>query len=251
MSAGLSGSRALVTGAARGIGRAITGALLGAGAEVVGVDRDWKGLSADVERAGGATVTADLAKVGGAELADRLLADHGPFDRIVNNVGVTVPERFGFLGEAGFDRVLDTNLRTPLFLTQRLTAALIERRSPGAVLFISSVHSRVNRGHPAYAATKAAIAALTRELAAELAPHRIRVNSISPGWIADGEVASAQSDYTRAFEERIPLGRRGVPADVAPMALALLDDRLSGYVTGADVTVDGGLSLHSWLDDLP
>lgn len=252
MSAGPRGSTALVTGAARGIGRGIADALLAAGAaRVVGVDRDWGGERRGFERAGGVAVTADMAAVEGAELAERLIAEHGAFDRIVNNVGITTGERFGDLSEPGFDRALRTNLRAPLFLTQRLAAELIERDGPGAVLFIGSLHSRINRGHPSYGATKAAVAALARELAAELAPHSIRVNVLSPGWVATGAAADADDAYTRALEARIPLGRRGAPSDIAPVALALLDDELCGYVTGADLPVDGGLGLHSWLDDLP
>ena len=79
---------------------------------------------------------------------------------------------------------------------------------------------------------------LVKELAHELRPHGIRVNAVSPGWIGAGESAA----------DLIPLGRAGVPEDVAPMAVALLDDAVSGYVTGADLAIDGGLALHSWLD---
>lgn len=252
MNLGLEGSRAVVTGAARGIGRGIADALLGAGAgTVVGVDRNWRGLAPEFERDGGVAISADLAAVPGREFAERLLAEHGPFDRIVNNVGITTPESFRELGERAFDEVMATNLRTPLFLTQRLTAELIARGERGAVLFTGSLHSRINRRYPHYGASKAAIAALARELAAELAPHRIRVNVISPGWVAAGAAAAAADDNSRALEALIPLGRRGRPTDIAPVALALLSDEVAGYVTGADVPVDGGLGLHSFLDDLP
>jgi len=252
MNLGLAGSRAIVTGAARGIGRAIADALLAAGAAtVVGVDRDWGGLAQGFERGGGSAVTADVGVAEGRALGERLLAEHGRFDRIVNNVGITVAEPFRSLDPRGFDAVVATNLRTPLFLTQRLSEELIAHGEPGAVLFTGSLHSRINLGQPAYAATKAAVAALARELAAELAPHRIRVNVLSPGWVATGDVAATENDYTRAFEARIPLGRRGAPADIAPVALALLSDVVAGYVTGADVPVDGGLGLHSFLEDLP
>lgn len=252
MKLGLEGSRAVVSGAARGIGRAIADALLAEGAGVVvGIDRDWSGQVRGFERGGGVAVTAEIGPSGGRELAERLLAEHGPFDRIVNNVGITTPQPFRSLSKGDFDQVMATNLREPLFLTQRLVEELIARRERGAVLFTGSLHSRITIGQPAYALSKAAIAALARELAAELAPHRIRVNVISPGWVADGAVARADNDYTRAFDALIPLGRRGSPADVAPVALALLSDVISGYVTGADLPVDGGLALHSFLDDLP
>ncbi|MFL5843470.1 MAG: SDR family NAD(P)-dependent oxidoreductase, partial [Solirubrobacteraceae bacterium] len=132
-------------------------------------------------------------------------------------------------------------LRGPWFFTRALTEALIESGRRGSILFISSVHSSQVRLYPHYSASKAAVAMLVKELAYGLGRDGIRVNALSPGWIGPpvGEVA-----------ERVALRRAGTPGDVAPMALALLDDTVSGYVTGADVAVDGGLALHSWLDDL-
>jgi NAD(P)-dependent dehydrogenase (short-subunit alcohol dehydrogenase family) len=109
-------------------------------------------------------------------------------------------------------------------------------------VFVSSLHDHRIRGNPHYSASKAAIAMLVRELAYELAPNGIRVNAVSPGWVArEGEKIDKRARGV------IPLGRAGTPADVAHMAMVLLSDDLSSYVTGANIPVDGGLALHSWL----
>jgi NAD(P)-dependent dehydrogenase (short-subunit alcohol dehydrogenase family) len=241
----LRGRRAVVTGAAGGIGRAIAGALAAAGAELILVDSDAAALERSGAELGCATVLADLAAEQGA-LAERLLRDHGTVELIVNNVGITTPARFRELTPADFDLVMATNLRGPLFFTRRLVDALGDAGRGGSILFISSLHSSRIRHRPHYSASKAAVAMLVRELAHELGPLGIRVNALSPGWIdtRPGQPAPA------AAGELVPLRRVGRPEDVATVAVALLDDAVTGYVTGADVPVDGGLALYSWLDAL-
>jgi 3-oxoacyl-[acyl-carrier protein] reductase len=228
----------VVTGGARHIGLAIAAALSEAGAKVVVVDRDADALAKAGRRLGCATMLGDLAADPAKALADRLLEEHGTIDLIVNNVGIATASRFREITEEEFDLVLATNLRGPWFFTHRLVEAVIADNRRASILFISSLHSTRVRLYPHYSASKAAVAMLVKELAHELGPHGIRVNALSPGWIATGEPAP----------DLIPLGRAGEPEDVAPMAVALLDDAVSGYVTGADVAVDGGLALHSWLD---
>ena len=141
-----------------------------------------------------------------------------------------------------------TNLRGPWFFTKRLVQALIDAGRPGSILFISSLHDTHLRLNPHYSASKAAVAMLTKELAHELGPHGIRVNAVSPGWIETEANPVGEADRNHA-DALIPLGRVGAPEDVARVAIALLSDAWAGYVTGVNVAVDGGLSLHDWLMD--
>lgn len=204
------------------------------------------------EAAGIVPHTADLSTVDPEALAGRIIemAPRIP-TLIVNNVGVGTTKGFRELEPADFDRTFATNLRTPWFMTRVLVERLIEAGEPASILFTGSLHSRIVGAWPDYSASKAAIAMLMRELAAELAPHRIRVNSISPGAIDTRSEAAPDPPHRRELMEAlIPHGRLGEPADLVPLALALLDTEASAYVTGSDVVVDGGLSLHSWQMDL-
>jgi NAD(P)-dependent dehydrogenase (short-subunit alcohol dehydrogenase family) len=240
---------ALVTGAGHGIGCALTEALAAEGATVIAVDIEPDRLRAMASVDTGIVPhTADLATVDPEELGARIieLAPRPP-TLIVNNVGVFTTKRFRELEPADFDRTFTTNLRTPWFTTRVLVERLIEAGEPGSILFTGSLHSRTVWTYPDYSASKAAVAMLIRELAVELAPHRIRVNSISPGAIDTGPDSSQRRARMEAL---IPQGRLGEPADLVPLALSLLDSRSSGYVTGSDVVIDGGLSLHSWQLDL-
>ena len=242
---GLAGKRALVTGGAAGIGLGIVRRLLSLGADVVVVDRDEDALRA-AAAPGVVPVHADLSDGRTARLADDLVREHGPIELIVNNVGVTSPAGFLELEEHEFERVFRTNLQGPWFLTRGLVRHLIDTGTPGSVLFVSSLHQSRLRLNPHYSASKAAVAMLVRELAYELAPHRIRVNSVSPGWIRTRPPDPAADAPLLA---RVPAGRPGEPDDVARQAVVLLSDAWSAYVTGANLVVDGGLALHSWLMD--
>jgi 3-oxoacyl-[acyl-carrier protein] reductase len=238
----LAGRRAVITGGGSGIGLAIGRWLIVAGCSVSLVDetfRDAEALAAE----GFALLRHDLAVADPAAVAEEALTD-GPVELIVNNVGVDTGHRFTELSAEEFDRVMAVNLRTPWFFTRRLVQALLDGRRSGSILFISSLHDHVVRLFPHYSASKAAVAMLVRELAHELGPRGIRVNAISPGWIATHPVDDAHRPLE---EEAIPLRRFGRATDVGPIAVTLLSDALSGYVTGANVPVDGGLDLHTWL----
>lgn len=246
--ADLSGRRAVVTGAAHGIGLAIANRLIMARARVLAIDIDEAALKRSFSRAPGCSWLAhDLARPDVADLAEDLL-ESGPVELIVNNVGISTEQGILELDEPSFDQVLHTNLRGPLFFTRRLVLALIERRLRGTILFISSLHDTFVAHRPHYSASKAGMAMVARELAYELGRYGIRVNAISPGWIRtaqdlDTPAQRAKYEWT---QPRIPLGEPGVPDDVARLAVVLLSDAWSGYVTGANVPVDGGLSLFSW-----
>jgi NAD(P)-dependent dehydrogenase (short-subunit alcohol dehydrogenase family) len=253
----LRGRRAVVTGAARGIGEAIAKCLITAGADVTVIDRDSR--VKDVFRTESCQVMeADLGGDDVVALADELTR-YEPVELLVNNVGITTPHRFLQLGAPELDLVLGTNLRGPWLFTDRLVKALIEDqarlldRPPrrGSILFISSLHDQFVARQPHYSVSKAGVAMLVRAMAKELGPHRIRVNALSPGWIRTAEDTGTPEQVAKyaRLQPRIPAGQAGEPADVARVALFLLSDAWSGYVTGQNLAVDGGLSLHNWLDE--
>jgi glucose 1-dehydrogenase len=237
---------AVVTGAARGIGLAIAQGLQAAGARVIVIDRDGDALTQAFSADSCIPVEADLAAADTSRLAERLLREHGPIELIVNNVGLDWPRRFFDVDEDDFDRIYATNLRGPWFFTRPLTAELLRQGRKGSVLFVSSTFDRLVHLFPVYSTSKAAVAMLMRELAYELAPHGIRVNALSPGWVYVP---------TRPWHKPnpdavalIPMGRPQQPDDIARMALVLLSDLWSGNVTGQNVGVDGGASLVGWGD---
>lgn len=245
---GLTGRRAVVTGAGHGIGEAIARRLIDADARVVAIDRDGERLSRAFRPEECQTITATIGVDDPVPLAEAVLAG-GPVEFIVNNVAGGTGRKFLSEDPALFAASLAVNLEAPLFFTKRLVEALIEAAMPGAVLFISSLHDTYVRLFPAYSIGKAGVAMMTKELAYELAPHRIRVNAISPGWIETakpGEPRIAEQQATAL----IPAGRFGDPDDIARMAAVLLDSSISGYVTGVNLPVDGGLALHNWLMDV-
>jgi NAD(P)-dependent dehydrogenase (short-subunit alcohol dehydrogenase family) len=246
----LAGRPAVVTGGASGIGYAIAQRLARAGSKVIVVDNDEGRLERarhgfERDRLHFAPVLGDLADPDTARLADDLLAAHGTIPLIVNNVGMCTGDGFYGTGADDFDLVFATNLRGPWFFTRRLTEELIRRQELGSVLFISSLHDQFVVYRPQYSTSKAGVSQLVRELAALLAPHRIRVNAISPGWIDTAGPERSQRRRLQA-DQVVPLGRGGTPDDVAKAALFLLDETRSGYITGANLPVDGGLALHTW-----
>jgi glucose 1-dehydrogenase len=252
----LGGRRAVVTGAARGIGYAIALRLAQAGAQVLALDIDklhlvrrlrgpeWRGLDCT-------PIEADLGEdpeVDPVSLAQSLVEGQAPVELIVNNVGICTGTGYWDTPPDAFDLVMRTNFRNPWFFTKRLVESLVENDRPGSVLFISSLHSKVPSYRPQYDLAKAAVSQATRALAAELGPRGIRVNAISPGWI---DTASIRNGVTAAKVTRmtpvVPLRRAGSADDIASVAVFLLSDACAGYVTGADVPVDGGLRLHTWV----
>ena len=147
------------------------------------------------------------------------------------------------VSEAQWDAMVTVGLRAGFVLGQAAGAHMTARAIKGRMLFITSLHAYSPRNLPHYSATKAGQTMLVKELARALGPHGIRVNAIAPGAIPGG---GFDADIA-AFEKMIPLGRPGTPADIADMAVALLCDRFSRYVTGTTVAVDGGLALYNWI----
>jgi glucose 1-dehydrogenase len=251
--------RAVVTGAARGIGEAIAKWLIMAGADVIVVDKDDQALERSFSAEPCRLLRGDLGHDDVIGLVEELTVD-GPLELVVNNVGVTARQGVLDIGPSELDRVLVTNLRGPWLFTERLVKALIadQERTPqqqprrrGSILFISSLHDRFVAEDAHYGVSKAGVAMLVKTMAKQLAAYRIRVNAISPGWIRTAEDITTPEQVAKyaRLRPRIPLGQAGVPADIARVALFLLSDAWSGYITGQNIAVDGGLSLHNWLDE--
>jgi NAD(P)-dependent dehydrogenase (short-subunit alcohol dehydrogenase family) len=246
----------LVTGGARGIGRAIGECLRREGAHVVLLDCDQDAGEAAAREIGGSGrnpvhfVRADLGSTTGFEgVSDFIAGTYGHLDMLFNNAGIEIGKSFEETTAADWDRILGVNLRGAFLLTQAVLHLFPE--SGGAIVNISSIHS--THAFPesvAYACSKAGMIALTRNLALELAKRRIRVNAISPGYIDtrlwDEHLRhSASPDEVAAQTTALhPVGRRGVPADIAEAALYLASEAAS-FVTGTHLVVDGGLTIRA------
>jgi NAD(P)-dependent dehydrogenase (short-subunit alcohol dehydrogenase family) len=243
----IAGRTALVTGAARGIGRATAELLDEEGARVVALDRDEEALRAAFGEGRVVPLVADLSDPKPAELAAEIWRAHGPVELLVNNVGISTADHFLELGEDDFDLVFNTNLRGPWFLTKEIVRRLLEEQRRGSIVFVSSLHDTHVRTFPHYSASKAGVSMLVSELAHELGPHGIRVNAVSPGIVRTNHNPATGADVEAYVREVVPMRRVGHPPDVAKVVAALLSEEWAAYVTGAHVPVDGGLGLHTWV----
>jgi NAD(P)-dependent dehydrogenase (short-subunit alcohol dehydrogenase family) len=248
---------ALVTGAGNGIGRAIAQALTGEGVRTVFADVNRETVTAAVETAPHPKLAVPwVGDLADPAARDALLADaRAALGRVTHFVHSASPPRreadhaFAVAQET-WQHMHAVNLDAGFHLARELARDLIARREPGAFLFLTSLHAGTPRNLPHYSTAKAALAMLVKELAKTLGRYGIRVNALVPGAIAAGGFVADPS-----LARHIPLGRLGRGEDLAPMALAVLSNRVSAYVTGAAIVVDGGLSLTNWfappdLDDL-
>ncbi|MFO1538181.1 MAG: SDR family oxidoreductase [Actinomycetota bacterium] len=238
---------AVVTGAGRGIGAACARALAEFGADVVLTARtesQLREVAADVERLGRRALVvpgdvSDLSTI--PALVDATVAEFGRLDVVVNNAGGSMPQPFLDTSVKAFEGAFHFNVTTAFALTQAATPHLLEH-GHGAVVNISSVMGRVrDRGFAAYGTAKAALAHLTRLLAADLAP-RVRVNAIAVGSVATSalEIVLTNDALRTEMVDKTPLKRLGEPEDIALAALYLASDA-AGFVTGKVWEVDGGI----------
>lgn len=242
----LDGDTALVTGAASGIGRGIARALAEEGARLLLSDVADDAGQVLATELGADFVAADLADPAAARAlfatAERAL---GTVSILVHSASPRRREEQTVLAvsEPEWDAMLNVGLRAGFVLGQAAGAHMKARGVQGRMLFITSLHAYSPRNLPHYSATKAGQTMLVKELARALGGDGIRVNAIAPGAIPGGGFAA---DVV-ALEKKIPMGRTGTPEDIAGMAVALLSDRFSRYVTGTTVAVDGGLALYNWI----
>ena len=250
----LTGRTALVTGGSRGLGRAMAEALADAGAALVLVGREretlemvrdeWRGLGREVE-----IVVADVGTPDGAAKAcEEALVLGKPIDILVNNVG-------GRRADVAIENVsvedwkayFDLNLTSALVCCQQLGKPMLERRR-GSIINVTSIAGPLaikGIGGRHYEASKAALAALTRSLAADWANSGVRVNAIAPGVFATApnrKWFGEKPEFEASFREHIPMGRFGEPDELGPAAVFLASDA-SSYITGATLVIDGGFTL--------
>ena len=241
---------ALVTGAGNGIGRAIAQALVGEGVRTVFADVNRETVTAAIE----ASARPELALPWVGDLADpaardALLAEAASaLGRVTHFVHSASPPRRETDHALGVSTQIwaqmhAVNLEAGFHLSRELARKLIAGKQPGAFLLLTSLHAGTPRNLPHYSTTKAGMAMLVKELAKTLGRFDIRVNALVPGAIAAGGFVADP-----ALARHIPLGRLGQASDLAPLALAVLSNRISAYVTGAAIVIDGGLSLTNWFE---
>ncbi|OKJ18879.1 SDR family NAD(P)-dependent oxidoreductase [Streptomyces sp. CB01580] len=247
----LTGRTAVVTGAARGLGRAFAVGLAEAGADLVLVDlpgaEGIDATAAQVEALG------RRARVCGQDLADidalpgfvdAVRAEAGPLHILVNNAGTAALERFNEITPASWSHIMRVNVDAVFFLSQRVAEHMTADRVAGRIITITSKNALVaEAGLTHYNASKAAAQLLTETLAVELAPHGITANTLAPGMVEtpiDGEFPFDREAFEAAYRERIPLGRYARP-DECVGALLLLASDAGAYLTGARIVVDGGV----------
>ena len=234
----LAGKVVVLTGAARGQGAEEARALAAEGAIVVATDvLDFDGSSPGtmVERHLDVTDAA-----GWADLADWLKVEHGHVDALVNNAGVAARERLPHVSLDAWHRTFDINVTGPLLGIQALAPLM----PPGSsIVNICSVAAMSGHAAAAYTASKWALRGLTRSASLELGERGIRVNAVMPGLIDTPLMASASPAFADAAIAEVPLGRMGVPADIAPTVVFLVSGD-AAYYNGAEIVIDGGLTAH-------
>jgi len=237
---------ALVTGASRGIGRAIAATLAAQGFLVIGTATTEAGaqaIGAALAAHGGQGLALDVNDAAAAEAAvEGIVKAHGGLHVLVNNAGITRDTLALRMKDEDWDAVLDTNLKAVFRLCRSAMRPMMKQRWGRIVNITSVVGASGNAGQANYAAAKAGVAGMTRALARELGSRQITVNCIAPGFIATDMTEVLPEAQKAALLGQIPLGRLGTPEEIAH-AVAFLASPLAGYVTGVELHVNGGMYM--------
>jgi 3-oxoacyl-[acyl-carrier protein] reductase len=229
----LSGKTALVTGASRGIGQAIAAELAKQGAKVIGTATTEEGAK---------RINGRVLDVRDAAQCDALIKELGDIAILVNNAGITRDNLALRMKDAEWDEVMETNLRAVFRLSRAVMRGMMKARWGRIINVTSVVGASGNAGQANYAAAKAGVVGLTKSLARELGSRNITVNCVAPGFIDTDMTRALGDDARNALLTQIPLGRLGVPQDVAA-AVAYLASPDAGYVTGTVLHVNGGMYM--------
>jgi 3-oxoacyl-[acyl-carrier protein] reductase len=238
---------ALVTGASRGIGRAIAATLAAQGFIVVGTATTEAGAQAIGEALaphGGRGIALNVTDAAGVDaVVDAIVKQHGGLHVLVNNAGITRDGLAMRMKDEDWDAVLDTNLKAVFRLCRAVTRPMMKQRFGRIVNITSVVGASGNPGQANYAAAKAGVAGMTRALARELGSRNVTVNCIAPGFVATDMTEVLPEAQKAALLTQIPLGRLGTPDEIAH-AVAFLASPLAGYITGAELHVNGGMFMN-------
>jgi 3-oxoacyl-[acyl-carrier protein] reductase len=245
----LNGKVAIVTGASRGIGRAIAISLAQAGCDVVvnyaGNEAKAKEVVEEIAALGRKSLLIKANVADGEEvtkMVEETLQQWGKIDILVNNAGITKDNLLMRMKEAEWDDVISTNLKGVYHCMKAVTRPMMKQRS-GRIINISSIVGAVgNAGQANYVAAKAGVVGLTKTIAKELASRNITVNAVAPGFIETDMTAKLGEDVQKGLLEQIPLQRLGQAEDIAHMVTFLATDQAS-YITGQTIHVDGGMYM--------
>lgn len=245
----LLGKTALVTGASRGIGRAVAIALAEAGADVIVNYAGSEQLASEVSeqiRTMGRQSTAIRANVGSAAevdtMVDSIIKQHGKLDILVNNAGITRDGLIMRMKEEDFDEVININLKGVFNCIKAVTRPMMKQRSGKIINIASVVASLGNAGQANYVAAKAGVIGLTKTTARELASRGINVNAVAPGFIETDMTGKLNEEIKQSLLTQIPLARFGQAEEIAKLVLYLASDD-SSYMTGQTIHLDGGMYM--------
>jgi len=242
----LAGQVALVTGASRGIGRAIAMSLAEQGVKVIGTATTDSGAAAIGDALvphGGAGIKLDVTDAAALEAAvDGIVKQHGAIHILVNNAGITRDQLAMRMKDEDWDAVHDTNLKAVFRASRAVMRPMMKQRYGRIVSITSVVGASGNPGQANYAAAKAGVAGMTRALARELGSRGITVNCVAPGFIQTDMTDALPQAQRDALLGQIPLGRLGAPQEIAA-AVSFLASPAAGYITGTELHVNGGMYM--------
>ena len=244
----LEGKTALITGASRGIGKAVALAFANEGANIAFTDLRYDEIAQATEKeiaacgvkAMYASNAADFAQT--AATVEEVAKDFGRIDILVNNAGITKDTLLMRMSEEQWDAVINVNLKSVFNYTKAVSAIMLKQKSGSIISMSSVVGVSGNAGQANYSASKAGIIGFTKSVAKELGSRNIRANAVAPGFIITDMTAQLPEDVRKEWAAKIPLRRGGTPEDIAKVCLFLASD-LSAYVTGQVLHVCGGMNM--------